>query len=99
VYEANRGHVTIFNWDDSASVNVDLSTVLADGVDYEIYHVYDLTTPRHTGTFDIGSPDIAITMQDTVAPSLIGGMAGAPVQPYVPSTMAREFGVFLVKEA
>jgi hypothetical protein len=96
-YEAGRGHIIIFNWDEASSVDVDLSTVLSPGDRYEIKHIYELDdTPRVQGTYAGGS--VSIPMQDTTPPPLLGDTSpqqglsfGSPI------ILSKEFGAFLVK--
>ncbi len=89
-YQADRGHVVVYNWDRLASVEIDLSKVLTVGSSYEIHHVYDLFgDPIVSGVYD-GSK-VSLPMRDTIAPVPIGGHElSAPI------TLDREFGAFLV---
>ncbi|MEZ6120091.1 MAG: hypothetical protein R3C28_26460 [Pirellulaceae bacterium] len=95
-YEPGRAHLTVYNWDQSSTVSVDLSSVLTVGSNYEIHHVYDLNgAPIISGTFNGSAIDIP--MQTMTAPALLGGTSpvggmsiGSPV------TLGREFGVFLI---
>ncbi len=90
VHESGRGHVAIFNWNGSSSVNVDLSSVVAVGSAYQIYHVYDLATPVTSGTYSGGA--VSIPMAAKNPPVILGDITdlGTPVQ--LPNT----FGAFLV---
>ena len=89
-YEDGRANITVYNWDQRATVDVDLSSVLTAGAAYEIHHVYDLFgAPVASGTYT-GAP-IKIPMKAVTAPRPIGGEAlNAPI------TLGPEFGVFLV---
>lgn len=44
-YEVGRGHIVIYNWDHLATVNVDLSSVLSLGYNYEIVNAQDYYGP------------------------------------------------------
>jgi len=51
-YEPGRGHIAVYNWDLANSVELDLSSLLTNGMRYEIRNVQDyFGTPVATGTF------------------------------------------------
>lgn len=65
-HDQRRARVVIYNYDEDATVSVDLSSVLKNGEAYRVYHVFDLfTAPLLTGVYD-GSP-VSFPM-GTVAP-------------------------------
>jgi hypothetical protein len=59
-YASSRGNIIIYNWDQAATVNVDVSAVLAPGDTYELRNVQDYFGDIQTGTYS-GAP-IAINM-------------------------------------
>jgi hypothetical protein len=92
--DAGRADLVIFNWDDAASVPVDLSAVLPPGAAYAVYSVYDLLgAPVVEGGFD-GAP-VAVPLgarpppQPDHAPDAITG-ADDP---------GRTFGVFVLRSS
>ncbi len=89
-YEPGRANITVYNWDESPSVDVDLSTVLTVGAAYEVHSVTDLFgTPVVGGVYD-GKP-IRVPMRAMTPPRPIGGESlGDPV------AIGPEFGVFVV---
>lgn len=51
-YEAGRAHLAVFNWDLLPDVTVDLSAVLADGTQFQIYSARDtMGAPLVSGTY------------------------------------------------
>jgi hypothetical protein len=91
-YDAARAHLAIFDWGLNGSVTVDLSSVLEIGDTYEIYHIFDLATPQHSGTY---TAPVAITMSSKQSPALVGDTTNVPGG-YTPISMGPEIGVFLV---
>lgn len=90
-YEANRGHVTVYNWDGNATVAVDLSSIVANGVDYEIRDAQNyFGTPVVTGTYNGGTVNIPMTGLTKETNTGSGVLT--------PAHTAPEFGVFIVKE-
>jgi len=90
-YEAGRATVIVYNWGRSASVSVDLSTVLSPGSTYEVRNVQDLFgAPVASGTFSGAS--ISIPMGGVSPPTPIGGAAHAPPQ------TGPDFDVFIVTQ-
>ena len=58
-YENDRGHIAVYNWDNSASVSADLSSVLENGDNYYIYDAKDaFGAPRASGVYSGGSVSI-----------------------------------------
>lgn len=73
-YEANRGHVLIYNWDSLGSVNVDLSSIVAVGLPYKVYNLQSdptLLSPVVTGTYAGGT--VAFPTAAVQGPAAIGG--------------------------
>jgi hypothetical protein len=89
-YEAGRANITIYNWAENASVDVDLSSVLTNGASYEIHHVYDLFGPPLVSGVHDGS-DVTIPMLATPAPQALGADTPASI------VQGPEFGVFIVR--
>ena len=88
-YEAGRGWVIVYNWNQAASANADLSAVLAPGDRYEIRNVQAVFgAPVQSGTFD-GAP-IALPMNGVTPPTPVGGSRVAPRR------TGPRFDVFLV---
>lgn len=54
-YEAGRGHVIIYNWDEAATVNVDISSILSVGDRYQIFNAMRPLTVIATGTYAGGN--------------------------------------------
>jgi hypothetical protein len=89
-YEPGRAFITVWNWDGSSAVNVNLSSVLKTGDHFEIHHVFDLFgAPLVSGTYD-GSP-VSIPQQTLSPPAPIG----YPASPAMPDN---HFNVFLVEK-
>jgi len=87
VYEAGRGHVYIFNWDLDASVDVDLSTILSVGADYEIrYALNYYGSAVASGTYGGGTVSIPVNSL-TMA---------TPVGLSTPSSVAPKISAFVV---
>ncbi len=67
-YEAGRGHIIIYNWGGSASVSVDLSTILQPGQAFEIVNAQAyFGTPVVSGTY--GGGTVALPMAAVTAPA------------------------------
>lgn len=92
--QPGRGHVIIFNWDGSSSVNVDVSTILPVGAKYEVYEMSDLGTIQLSGTYAGGTLAFPMTGVTPLAPLGTGTDIGSFTAPL---TTAPEFGCFLVK--
>ena len=75
-YGYKRGLVTFYNWASAATVNVDVSTVLANGDAYSIYDVRDLATPVLSGTYAGGTLGFPTTQKPDPTP--IGGFVSNP---------------------
>ena len=90
-YEPGRANIIVYNWDNSASVNVDLSTVLTAGQSYTIVNAQNFFgSPVTSGTYNGGT--IGIPMAGISAPTPIGrGRAGPVTGP--------TFQVFVVRLA
>lgn len=74
-YEPGRAHVTVINWERTASVPIDLSSVLSQGAAYTVHSAYSpFGPPLVSGTY---TGPIAIPMGTVAAPIPIG--ATAPV--------------------
>src|SRR5262249_2971238 len=70
-YEPGRAHITVVNWANAASVNVDLSSVFVSGVSYEIRNAQNFfAAPVLRGTYD-GRP-VSIPLGEPVAAPVIG---------------------------
>jgi len=89
-YEPGRAHIVVYNWSGQASVNVDLSRVLAQGQSYEVRSVQDVFgPPLMRGTY-VGD-SIAVPMTaERVPPLPVGRVTASP-----PRT-GPAFDVFLV---
>jgi hypothetical protein len=89
-YEAGRANITIYNFDKSGTVDVDLSPALTPGSTYVIRDAQNIfaTTPVKTGTYAGGT--VPITMTGLTKPQLAGlGYA-------TPNHTAPEFGTFVL---
>jgi hypothetical protein len=89
IYEANRGHIVVFNYEGLESIDVNLSLVLEEGVDYKIYDVENLFgDPVITDTYDGNPVSVPMNLTETTDPI-------APV-PNIPTHTSIEFGAYLV---
>ena len=91
-YEQGRGHVTIFNWDLSPEVSVNLSSILSPGDRYEVRDAQNyFGAPVRSGTYAGGSIGFPMTGLTAAAP-----IGNGSVRP--PHT-GPEFAVFIVQKA
>jgi hypothetical protein len=68
-YEPGYGMVTVYNWDDAANVDVDLSSILVSGDQYEIRDVQNYYgTPILSGTYSGGSVSVSMAAQTPPTP-------------------------------
>lgn len=89
LYRPGRGHLIIYNWDRSDSVDVDLSPIVRIGASYKIYNVLDLHgQPALRGLFDGGK--VSLPISTVPFPSPIGQRTRAPL------VMDQEFSTFVV---
>jgi len=66
-YEAGRAHIIVYNWDNLASVPVDVGSMLPVGASYEVFNVQNLSAPPVlSGVFE-GKPLLLPTTGLTVA--------------------------------
>lgn len=87
--ENGRAHVTIVNWQESATVAVDLDGVCEAGKAYELVDVEsDVVTP-----FTYNGSSLSVTMARPAAKDPLGGAIRATRRTGI------RFGVFLVREA
>ena len=88
-YEPGRAHVIVYNWDQAATVPVELGNLLQPGQKYRVQSVRNLYGPPVlTGTYD-GKP-LALPMRPTPVVPAVGMPADS--EPQVEPT----FGVFVV---
>ena len=86
-FQPRVAHVIVYNWDLNNSVDVDLSSVLRQGEEYEVRNAEDYFGPAVlTGTYD-GRP-LKLPMTDL--------KVAVPLGATVPDSTAPEFGVFVV---
>ncbi len=69
-YEQGRAHITIYNWANATTANVNLSTSgLTNGQSYKIQDAQNFFgTPIYSGTYNSSSPVITITLPETESP-------------------------------
>jgi hypothetical protein len=74
-YEAGRGHIAIFNWSLASSVSVDLSSILANGANFQVLDPRNMGSPILTGTYSApvniptgGAEFLALLVVTTSAP-------------------------------
>jgi hypothetical protein len=68
-YEAGRGHIFIINYDLSNSVNVDISTVVGVGANYEIRHALNyFAAPAVSGTYAGGTVSVPMNTLTMATP-------------------------------
>jgi hypothetical protein len=90
-YDAGRARVAIYNYDESATVDVDLTALLQSGEAYTVHSVFDLRGPPLVeGTYD-GAP-VAFPM-GAVAPPQPNGLPDGIAQDDDPM---RIFGAFIL---
>ena len=91
-YEAGRANIVVYNWEQDATVSVDLSTVLKVGDRYVVRNVQDFDgTPVASGTYEGGSIQLPMA---AVAPPAVIGRASTP-----PPVTGPPFNVFVVMKA
>ncbi|HYF48607.1 MAG TPA: chitobiase/beta-hexosaminidase C-terminal domain-containing protein [Planctomycetota bacterium] len=88
-YESGRANITVFNWPKSATVNVDVSTVLQPGDNFELKDAQNFFGPAVlSGTYN-GTP-IAVPMTSTTAAQPVGNA------PRGYTHTSSEFGCFIL---
>jgi hypothetical protein len=86
-YEAGRANITIYNWDLASTVNVDFSSVLPVGSQYEIRNAQNFFgAPVLTGTYAGG----------TLTLPMSGLSVGTPVGVAAPPATGPEFNAFVL---
>jgi len=91
-YEAGRANIVVYNWEQRATVSVDLSTALTVGDRYVVRNAQDFDgTPVIDGTYEGGS--IQLPMAAVTPPPVIG-RASTP-----PPITGPTFNVFVVMKA
>jgi PKD repeat protein len=86
-YEAGRGHITVFNWDRSATVAVDVSSILTVGTSYEVRNAQNyFAAPVLTGTYAGG----------TLTLPMSGLSVAAPIGATAPPATGPDFNAFVV---
>ena len=91
-YDLDRGNIIIYNWEGLANVDVDVSSVLANGDTYEVLHVHDFYgTPLVTGTLSGGTVTIPTTAVAPPEPSV--GWQG-----YEPDSLGIEFLPLVIRK-
>jgi hypothetical protein len=91
-YEAGRANIVVYNWEQHATVSVDLSTLLNAGDRYVVRNVQDFDgTPVASGTYERGS--IQLPMAGITPPAPVG-RAFTP-----PPVTGPTFNVFVVMKA
>ncbi len=89
-YEKGRANITVYNWTNSSSVEVDVSSVLNAGDSYEVKDAQNYLGPAiASGTYQGGN--IAIPMTSTAVAQPIGDLA------YPAKHTPIEFGAFVLK--
>lgn len=88
-YEPHRGHLVVYNWNHQSTVDVDLSSFVADGASFEIrdvqnYHSAPVVSGRYTGR------TVALAMTNVAVEQPLGHV------PNSPGHTAPEFAVFVV---
>jgi hypothetical protein len=95
-YDPRRGRVTIYNYDEDASVAVDLSKIMKVGSAYRIHSVFDLFgAPVVSGVYTGGTVNIPM---GTVAPPQPFGLEGA-INASEGDDPKKLFGVFIITHA
>jgi hypothetical protein len=87
-YEPGRANITVFNWDHSPTVALDVGGVLTVGAPFEVRNAQDFfATPVLSGVYSGGTLTLPMTGL-TVAAPIGGAIAPTPTGP--------EFNVFVV---
>jgi hypothetical protein len=87
----NWASLVIYDWLGLNAVNVDLSSIISNGVDYYIYDVQNLSSPLVSGTYN-GSTVRVPTNLTTVMP-VYGNNIANKYPPHTP----QEFNVYIIK--
>jgi hypothetical protein len=88
-YERGRGNVVVYNWDQKEEVRVDLRTILAPGMRYEIRDAQNyFAPPLRRGVFTGETVDLPMTGLAVATPN--GTVPTAPVH------TSAQFGVFVI---
>jgi hypothetical protein len=88
-YEPGRGHIVVYNWDQSSVVSVDVSNVLTPGANYEVRDAQNyFAAPVASGVYGGGSIQVPMTRTTVAAPS--GSLPSAPVH------TGPQFGAFVI---
>lgn len=88
-YETGRAHVVIFNWERKNEVDVDLSTVLSSGSEYQVFDVQNLSgQPVAKGTWNGEAVRFPLNLTTITPPN--GNV------PTIPPHTGLEFGAYLV---
>jgi hypothetical protein len=89
LYETGRANIIVYNWNGSSSVNVNVSSVLANGDSYSVYAAENYGSPVLTGTYTGG----------TIAIPMTGGTVAQPTGwTTTIATLRPAFGVFVIKK-
>jgi hypothetical protein len=92
-FDTGRGHVVIYNWELSANVFVDLSTILSNGHQYAVYDNRDPWNAIFTGTYDGSQVSFPMSTQVTDPTPLGGGLSTAPATvPFFNAFIVRRTG-------
>ena len=90
-YEPRRANIIVFNWPNSTSVNVDISSILSPGQTYGVRDAQNYFGPLvASGTYAGGTISIPMTSTAAAQP------AGNAPKPYVHTS--RQFGVFILAD-
>lgn len=99
-YEAGRAIISVYNWDNSDEVSVDISSLFVTGEQYELHNAQNYKNQVITGVYKKDKP-IIINMKyfSGTTPWSVASPVGT-----VPSMTDRplsfpEFGVFIIKKA
>jgi hypothetical protein len=88
-YEAGRANIVVYNWDGLAYIDVDVSSAIASGTQFEVRNAQDyFAAPVLTGTYNGQSLRLPMTGLTVAKPSATLGVA--------PST-GPTFNVFILK--
>lgn len=88
-YEPGRGNIAVYNWDLRSAVDVDVSSVVRVGAQYEVRDAQNFYgTPVATGTYNGGTISIPMTGMAKMRP--VGSV------PHVPEHTGVDFGAFVI---
>jgi hypothetical protein len=96
-YETNRANIFVYNWQNLATVAVDLTGIVTPGTPINIMNAQDYYGTRvYTGTY--GGGTVTLPMTGLTVAAAIGGVGGDTDATFVPqASTAPAFAAFIVR--